>query len=364
MNPFLLIVAAALTVTTTVEGPWGRLELVPIRIQLPETMVPDRPLPAQPWVFGSSRADARRTLVAAGIDESLSDELMTTYQDPRGVLLPSPGTSRRIPREARGRLYEILRRIPENSAQQSPYKFFRERFDRRFGVLRRETRELVEEFLYERESAPESVLLADLPALTRLVEDPVERVKLVRAISAQDSLLLRMRIDASTDAAALADYWGRGGRRRDLEILIDSLKEFEGGYDLDAIYLLPAFARSFLFTYPSPERAEVRDCFWTALNFFLPSPDDSLDGPGLRRMLDESYEPVQGEPLLGDILVLWRPGGEAEHAAVYIASDIYFTKNGGRLAIPWLLMPLPELLDRYDDTVRSPFVHFRRKGLD
>jgi hypothetical protein len=333
-----------------------------MRVRLPEEMVPDKPLPMQPWVFHAGKEEIRTLLLAAGVPVDLVEELLSTYADADGGLLrPGAALLGKLAGDARGRVYDALRHVPGNNAQQSPHKFSRDRIAYRFRYLRPETRRLVEEFLYDRPSAPGSRLLSDLPALTRLVEDREERVRLVQAASEQESLMLRLRLDESSDAAALAAYWGRGGRRRDLEILLNSLKDFESGYDLDVIYLLPPFARSFLFTYPSPEKATKRDCFWTSLNFFLPTPDDSLDGPALKRMMDVSYQRVEGPLQLGDVLVLWKPSGEAVHSAVYIAGDVYLTKNGGYMSVPWLFMRLSDILDRYDDAAAGALVHFRMK---
>lgn len=350
--------------TMLTAGPWGRVEIVPMRVRLPEQMVPDQPLPMQPWSFHTGKAEIRNVLLQAGVATTLAEQLLATYgETDGGVLRPGPALLRALPGDARSRLYEILRRIPGNAAQQTPHKFSRERIAGRFRHVKAETLQLVEEFLYDRPSAPGSRLLSDLPALTRLVEDREERVRLVQAASEQESLMLRLRLDESSDPATLADYWGQGGRRRDLEILLTSLKDFESGYDLDVIYLLPPFARSFLFTYPNAEQAAKRDCFWTSLNFFLPTPDDSLDGPALKRMMDDRYQRVEGPLQLGDVLVLWKPSGEAVHSAVYVAGDVYLTKNGGYLSIPWLFMRLSDILDRYDEAVSHPLVHFRRKDL-
>jgi len=346
-------------------GPWGPLEIVPVRIRLPDSMIPDRPLPIKPWVFRTGPAETRRILAEAGVEEALAAELMGTFENREGGRLnPSAEMIHALPPEVRARLYEVLRYIPGNDAQHSPNKFAADRMASRFSRLQPASRRLVEDLLYQRQSAPESYLLADLPALTWLVEDREERVRVVQAVSEQGSLMLRLRIDASSDAKALAAYWGHGGRRRDLEILINSLMNVDGGFGLDAIYLLPPFARSLLLTYPSHENAVRRDCFWTAVNFFLPAPDDRLDGPALRQILAREYRRVEGPLELGDVLVLWNAEGEAEHAAVYVAGGIYFTKNGGRFAIPWMLMPLGDLLELYDDALPSGLVHFRRVDLD
>jgi hypothetical protein len=350
--------------STLTEGPWGRVEIVPMRVRLPVALVPDNPLPMQPWIFHGGQSEIRSVLLQTGVPETLAGQLLATYAEAEGGLLrPGAALLRELPADARSRLYDVLRRVPGNNAQQSPHTFSRERIAYRFRHLKPETLQLVEAFLYDRPSAPASRLLSDLPALTRLVEDDGERVRLVQAVSEQESVMLRLRLDESSDAASLAAYWGRGGRRRDLEILITSLKDFESGYDLDVLYLLPSFARSFLFTYPNADKAAKRDCFWTSLNFFLPTPDDSLDGPALKRMMDESYRRVEGPLQLGDVLVLWKPSGDAVHSAVYIAGDVYLTKNGGYMSIPWLFMRLSDILDRYDDAVTRPLVHFRRKDL-
>jgi hypothetical protein len=353
--------SAAQDETVLPEGPWGDVKLTSIQIRLPASMVPDEPLPLQPWVFEAGRETTRKRLLAAGVEVALAEQLLSTYsQSGGGSLRPNPAMIRQLDPDARSRLYEALRELPANVSQRSPHRFRRTRLEQRFRDLSPATVALLREFLYERPSLPRSLLLADLPSVMRLTESPSERSRLIQAVSAQESMLLRLELDATSDTGALASYWGRGGRRRDLEIFLSSLVD-EGARQLDAIYLLPAFGRSFLFTYPRLENAARRDCFWTALNFFLPSPDDRLVGPKVARKMVESYQLVKGPLQLGDMLVLWRPTGEAEHAAIYIAGDIYFTKNGTNLAMPWLLMPLEEILERYDEAEHTPLTHYRLK---
>jgi hypothetical protein len=271
---------------------------------------------------------------------------------------------RELDPSSRGRLYEVLRASSENASQTSPHRFRRERLGERFRALRPGTFALRNDFLYERPARPRSIFLADLPAVMQLVEDASERARSIQAVSEQESVLLRLKLEPGSDVEALADYWGRGGRRRDLEVLLGSLADGAPPRQIDALYLLPAFARSFVLTYPRVENASRRDCFWTALNFFLPSPDDGLQGPAIGRAMVERYDRVEGPPRLGDMLVLFRPTGEPEHAAVYIAGDVYFTKNGTSLAAPWLFMRLEEILERYDEAESSPLTHYRPTGDD
>jgi len=355
----------AQTETVLPEGPWGRVEVVPIEIRLPESMVPDIPLPLQPWVLEMDRERAARLLAEVGIGPELAVDLLSTYEwDAGGELHPTAAMIRGIDASARARLYEVLRSIPGNASQQSPHRFKRARLEERFRRLSPAPFAILRPFLYERATLPESLLLADLPAVMALIDDPRERVRVIQAVSKQESLLLRLNLDDTSDAAALAEYWGRGRRRRDLEILLDSLIDDERSRRIDLIYLLPAFVRSFVLTYPRLENARSRDCYWTALNFFRPAPDDRLTGGAVGRTMVDDYTRVDGALQLGDMLVLFRPTGEAEHAAVYIAGDVYFTKNGNNIAMPWLFMRLNDILERYDDAEHTPLTHYRLKNLD
>ena len=346
-------------------GPWGRVELAAVQIRLPASMVPDGALPVQPWFVEMGRDDTARFLGEAGVEPGLAEQLLATY-DPShgGALHPTATMIRALDPVPRARLYEALRAVVANGPQRSAHRFRRARLAERFRDLAPTTVDLVREFLYERESLPQSWLLADLAAVMQLIDDPVERARLIQAVSQQDSMLLRLTLDTTSNPAELAEYWGRGGRRRDLEILLSSLIDYREPRRIDVIYLLPPFARAYLLTYPRLENAASRDCFWTSLNFFLPAPDDGLVGARLANTMVADYTRVEGAPRFGDMLVLWRPSGEAEHAAIYIAGDLYFTKNGNNIAMPWLLMDLTEILDRYDEAERSPLTHYRLKNLD
>lgn len=344
------------------EGPWGRVELVPIAIRLPETMVPEIPLPIHPWITNAGREETARMLADTGMNAALAERLLSTHES--NALRPTVGMIRALEPGVRSRLYEALRQLPENQAQRAPHRFHRRRLGHRFRRLSPTTFGLLAAFFYERPHRPDSLFLADLPSVMRLIDDRRERARLIQAVSEQESVLLRLQLDTDSDVEALAEYWGRGGRRRDLEILLDSLVDGTSSRRIDVLYLLPPFARGFLLTYPRLDNAPDRDCFWTALNFFLPAPDDRLVGQRLARSMAEKYELVQDELQLGDMLILWRSTGEAEHAAIFIAGDIYFTKNGNNVAMPWLFMPLSEILERYDEAERTPLTHYRLKDLD
>jgi hypothetical protein len=84
------------------------------------------------------------------------------------------------------------------------------------------------------------------------------------------------------------------------------------------------------------------------MNFFCEKPDDRFfDVEEVRRTLETEYYPIQDEPLLGDVITLSKSGGAMVHAAVYIADDVVFTKNGDHFSQPWLLMKLDDMAARY-----------------
>jgi len=341
-------------------GPWGRLELTPVRIRVPEEMLPEEPLPVPPWSFpGETAEQIAATLRAAGVGADLARALLAEAGSER--LTPAPEQILSLAPEVRGRLYEELRRRPGNTHQLYPVRLARDRIERRLADLGPGSRAQLDALLYERDSLPHSLLLADLPALTSLVADPDERGRVIQAVSQRDSLLLRVRVDADTDVEALVRWWGRGGRRRDIETLLRSVQRVEGGYDLDAVHLLPAGVRALAYTYPAPTTAADRDCFWTAVHFFGRAGGE-LDTSGVQQQLSR-LERVRGPLQLGDVLLL-ASRGELVHAAIYIAADVYFTKNGGHFSVPWLFVRKADLMELYDDLDAGGAVHYRWPDTD
>ncbi len=66
------------------------------------------------------------------------------------------------------------------------------------------------------------------------------------------------------------------------------------------------------------------------------------------------------------MLILTTHDGVPVHAAVFLADDIYFTKNGVSSNQPWILTRLADVLEYYN--VQHPgstlnTYYFRRKGI-
>jgi hypothetical protein len=92
----------------------------------------------------------------------------------------------------------------------------------------------------------------------------------------------------------------------------------------------------------------VRECNWTAFNFFRDPPDENFCDPNyVREKLGQDYYPIVGDPRYGDVVLIALPNGIVIHAAVFLADDVVYTKNGHANFKPWILSTIPELLKEY-----------------
>jgi len=100
------------------------------------------------------------------------------------------------------------------------------------------------------------------------------------------------------------------------------------------------------------------------LNFFSKQPDDRFCNPAeVLRALTHDYYRVYSNPLLGDVVEFVDETGNARHAAVYIADDFVFTKNGVSSSRPWMLMRLGELKSYYPTRKPLQVLFYRPNNL-
>ena len=65
----------------------------------------------------------------------------------------------------------------------------------------------------------------------------------------------------------------------------------------------------------------------------------------------------------GDIILFGKSEHEILHAAVFIADDIVFTKNGSLESRPWMLMHLDQMKEYYPIPKEQPWMsYYRHKG--
>jgi hypothetical protein len=65
---------------------------------------------------------------------------------------------------------------------------------------------------------------------------------------------------------------------------------------------------------------------------------------------------------LGDIVAFLDEDGDLFHAAVYLADDLVFSKNGTSPVAPWVIMPIDRLTDFYRSRSSSPRLIYHRHG--
>lgn len=350
-------------------GPWGDLQYSRIVIEPPdEFAVADYSRTTPPrWTFiGYSRERLgelwHTAQLSADAISRLEDASETTSQ--QIVVRPPVELVLELSSHARTVIYSALSPFPENPEQYEPFRFRADTANEWFenSDLAPETIHLVERLLYRRGT---SLLFSDHNVVLPRIASNSERVRLVKVLARKSTLLVTLRVGPDSDLDTLADYWGRGPRRKGMRALLESLAQRQGGLTIDVAHLLPRFPRAHLFNYPQlPEEGAGHDCHWTSLNFFNDPPDARfVDTAWVKQVLEREYAPIPGRPQLGDILMFLRADETVVHSCVYVADDIVFTKNGASEVMPWILMNVSDLVAFYPSDPPLTIRAYRRKDL-
>lgn len=357
-------------------GPWGRLLYVPVVIDVPDEFVtqPNANIPPVRWFFQDYNKDRIIDLFkSAGITQAQIDKWLpdAAWESAVNGTWVTPGDEMilGLSPSARSKIYSLLSAFTDNYEITHPAWFRPETLDIKIkdSGLSEPTIKLFKSLLYQYDSPV--FLFADGKTVLRKLTDEKEKRFFIKTIVRQVTLLARLKIDADTDAEALTDYWGVGGRRKDIFPLINSLKRVKGGWNLDVVHLLPQFIRAYLYTYPLPSsdpEETKKDCFWSALNAFNLKVDNNLnDVDYLFKVLKTDYAGITVPSKLGDLIVVADSNNKPIHVAIFVADDIVFTKNGPHHTHPWILMHLKDMLENYSVTYppdKQLSVHyFRRK---
>lgn len=355
-------------------GPWGKLEYVPILIETPDEFlsVTRQTSYDSRWVFQNrSEAEVRAIFDQPDLGTVEKTWLLNRqnwFAETNGIAITPPAALVfGLSRSARERIYNLLADCGGNPMHEMPMSFRRDALEEWFykSGLSAATLERTKSLLYQRGNA---LCLSDWPLLLRQIESPTERRRLLKTTSRQSTLLVRLRVDTESDLDALAQYWGRGGRLKDIRPLLQSLALVKEPVYLDVVHLLPRFLRARIYTYPLPSDASGKptaNCFWTSMNFYAnDGPADRFYGPdSVKQALSEDYFPVEEDYALGDVLLLSRPDGTLVHAAVFIADDIVFTKNGAHHTQPWMFEKLEDLAASYPSSTPLKMRAYRRKDM-
>jgi hypothetical protein len=340
------------------KGPWGNIETMRFSIDIPDEFV-FVPPPGQPpvrWNFpGYEKSHALAKLRSLGVpDEEVKKLDDAIWNSEGGMASVEPGDRLilSLSPEVRAKLYELLVVFPQNARAIDPIWFRPGTVDWRLkeSGLAAESIGLLKRLLYPQ--GKNLLLFADFEPALRALPDEAERRRFMKAVSRKQAVLARVKLEHGADIDRLSDYWGIGGRKKDVLPLLAALARAEKGDDPNVVCLLPTFARDHLYRHPfSPsDRGVKEDCFWSAFNFFNEIPDNSFNDLGhVREVLDREYAQITNpEHLqLGDLVFLAAANKTVIHVATYVADDLVFTKNGEDFRQPWLLMHMADMVDTY-----------------
>lgn len=354
-------------------GPWGRLEITPIVVSPPLEYVGadwGRKSAPDEWKFpGVSRDHLDAFLTTSGFSaDHVKGILAAAQADPSiGGLVVRPPSSlvRSFTPEQRGRLYLQLAKTQLNFDQANAFRFFGRGTGDWFdgSLIAPDTRRLIEPLVYR---DGDYMHFADVELVRDQIKEPEELRRLAKTLLRQPTMLVRLSIEDSSAVNGLAEYWGRGGRRTDLRPLLESVAESR--QPIDIVHLLPSFARNHLYRYPKLTAAELdrpvlANCLWSSLNFFNVENDDGfLDVDVAVRTLQRDYFIVQAGFQLGDVIAFLDEDGDLFHAAVYIAGDLVFSKNGTSPVSPWVIMPIDQVKGFYRTRSTNPRLIYHRHG--
>ncbi len=355
-------------------GPWGSLEYLPITVAAPEELLKVRGIESTPvtWFFkGFSRESLAKLLSDLEVQPVDREKML----DPQTLSVLGKGVYMTPPREAlmnltpraRQGIYKALRNSRENEGME--WQFLSKNLNtfRDLGVSE-ETLALLDRLSSQN---GKFTICYSMPFVFSGISTYEEKARLAGALTQQQTMLLKLRVTPASDIHALISYWGKAFWHTDVKSILESIKRLPAGGFLDVIELLPPNPTALLYNYPLPQNnltgpAISMNCTWTAFNFFRDPPDSAFANPNyVLAKLKTEYYPVQSDPQFGDVILFLTPGGYMIHAAVYIADDIVYSKNGDNPWHPWIFTKISDLTESFSFSVpqgqQLSVLYFRNK---
>lgn len=357
-------------------GPWGNLHCFYVYLEAPKSLVEGFALPSSVprWTFPDSSIAALSAFLAkAGLSKALIETLLSpnsmVKENGRVHLFPPMAELEEMSPQTRAIIYTELSGYPENEYHVDPVLIIGTSVEEwyRTSKLRPEIIAKIKKLSYMR---GETIAFSDVAVLLNYAQSDSEARTIFKACTRTRNLMVRLRLDKSSNAEEIIKYWsfGVGIRRKDLEPLVTSIIETDGIEDLGVAHLLPALARKLLYTYPGMDMAKhgvMPDCHWTSLNFFNFEPHEYLlDARLATSQVLEQFVPVEPPYQYADILFfLDNTTGDAFHSCVHLADNIVYTKNGRNILSPWVVMRLEDVKKVYLYKGNGRVQGFRRKDI-
>ena len=337
-------------------GPWGDLEFVPLLISPPAELLPVKTVEeaGTTWLFPCVGVK----MLAAFLEEAgVPEGLIAWLTDPARMKAAGGGVEVRpdvrglaeLPPAARQKIFRALNSLPGNRSGLT--YFYLADLDRRFAAEDVDAA-TVKKFKSWCVTHGDYAIFSGLAEMLSEMASPDAKLRFLKALSQQKTLLLRLHVSPESDVEALTAYWAKGESGMDVKELLSSVSAVPGGTWLDVVELLPKWPAADLHSFPkpgdAPEPGVRHDCHWTAFNFFRDPPDPRFGrADAVREAIMEEYTTVEGAPQYGDVVMLSLPGGSIIHSAVYLADDVVYSKNGDTPVHPWMLSRISDMLAQY-----------------
>ncbi len=357
------------------EGPFGKLQTVPIFLEAPTSMVESYPLPntVPRWSFPESEA-ARLPLffssigLPASLINSLSQPSLQIREGGWIHMFPAAAAVSDLDHEVRAKLYTQLGKFEVNEFHHDPVLILADTVAEWYksSSLRPEIISAIEQLSYRRGG---TWAFSDLSIVLGLAKSETEAREIFKAFTRTRTYLIKFAVSPDLDVNVVRTYWSIGGksfRLKALDPLLNSIKETGQTVDLDIVHMIPPLPRKLIYNYPAPSYANkgiLPDCHWTSLNFFNYEPHEYLLDPRLAtNHVLEDYVPVEPPYSYGDILFFLRnEDGDAFHSCLFLAEDLVFTKNGRNQLAPWIISTIEDVSRVYLSITPGRIQGYRRK---
>ncbi|HTJ00431.1 MAG TPA: hypothetical protein VL527_16245 [Dongiaceae bacterium] len=334
-------------------GPWGDLTCQRSVVELPEDYLGLHALASVPvkWFFrGYSSNALTGYLTGLQLPAAIAQDLLAPARwqiTDRGIYVqPTAADVLNLPAEIRNRLYAELGKCEENVMQNQPFHWpLSEKPEQLFG--RHVTPTSIALFQKLSYTRGQFLLFSDWQALLQALPDESQRSAVVQSLMGRFVLFVSLKVTPQTDIEALIRYWGNHGNAENIRPILEAATHVRNGTEISIASLLPPGVRARINTFPLVTANELMNCHWSAFNFFAEHPDPPAGFAFWRHKLETEYEPATGPHQFGDLQLLIKPDGEAIHSCIFLADNIFYTKNGGSPFAPWQLTTLPDLLDFY-----------------
>lgn len=357
-------------------GPWGNLHCFYVYLEAPRSLVESfaLPSPVPRWTFPETSLPALPDFFAkAGLSKSLIETLVSSKtlvkENGKVHVFPPLAELEELSPQTRAIIYTELSNYGENEYHADPVLIIGTTVEEwyRTSKLRPEIIAKIKKMSYMR---GETIAFSDVSAILNYAQSDSEARLIFKACTRTRNLMVRLKLDKSSNAEEIIKYWsfGVGIRRKDLEPLVQSIIETNGIEDLGVAHLLPSLARKLIYTYPGLDMAKqgiMPDCHWTSLNFFNFEPHQYLlDARLATSQVLEQFVPVEPPYQYADILFfLDNTTGDAFHSCVHLADNIVYTKNGRNILSPWVIMRLEDVKKIYLYKGNGRVQGFRRKDI-